>query len=214
MDIGADTAAVLASIILVNVLAWLTPGPNMLAVMSAAMAHGRRAGLMTGFGLAAAATIWAALAMLGVAVLFDLFPDVILGLKLVGAGYLIWLGFRSLRSACRPVDSDTVPEPAATDRRAFITGFIVSISNPKAALFFGSVLTAFVPAGASDTFLIGTVLLCGALGVVLHSITATVFSTGPAMRFFQHSRRRIALCFGAVFSGLGLIVAVDALRRG
>lgn len=72
MDIGADTAAVLASIILVNVLAWLTPGPNMLAVMSAAMAHGRRAGLMTGFGLAAAATIWAALAMLGVAVLFEI----------------------------------------------------------------------------------------------------------------------------------------------
>jgi threonine/homoserine/homoserine lactone efflux protein len=66
-----DIIITLSSIILVNLLAWITPGPNMLAVMNATINHGRRSGVLTGFGLALGATIWTILAVLGVTLLFD-----------------------------------------------------------------------------------------------------------------------------------------------
>lgn len=209
-----DLLATFASIVLVNLIAWITPGPNMVAVVTASLTRGRRAGLFTGLGLSAGATVWACLAMLGVAALFELFPNAVLALRLAGACYLGWLGLKSLRAA---LGADA-GRPAAPDRtgrpgRAFRTGLLVSLTNPKAALFFGSVLTAFVPADASAGQLAGIVALCAALAVACHSITATVFSTDGVTRFFERSRRGITALFGLAFAGLGAAVAWDSVRR-
>lgn len=54
-----DTVVMLLSIALVNLLAWLTPGPNVIAVMSASVRNGRRHGVLTGLGLSACAVLWA-----------------------------------------------------------------------------------------------------------------------------------------------------------
>ena len=93
-----DIAVSLATIALVNVLSWLTPGPNMLAVISASVSNGRRAGLMTGLGLNAGGLVWACMAVMGVTSLFELFPQFILWFKLAGAAYLLWLGFRAIQA--------------------------------------------------------------------------------------------------------------------
>ena len=98
-------------------------------------------------------------------------------------------------------------------RKAFVTGFLVSATNPKAALFFGSILTAFVPVGASTELLAGIVVLCGVFAVAGHTVTATVFSTAVVVRAFTRAQRAITALFGVVFAGLGLGVAYDALRR-
>ena len=61
-------------ILIVNLLGWITPGPNMLAVMSASLSHGRAQGLKLALGLSIGATLWAGLAVAGAATLFGLFP--------------------------------------------------------------------------------------------------------------------------------------------
>ncbi len=210
-----DFAASLLAIVLVNVLAWLTPGSNMLAVMSASLTHGRRQGLATGFGLACGATIWCVLAVLGVAILFEVYPNAVRVLKLAGGAYLIWLGFKSLRDTMRPMRGSAIDaRPVPGRNRAFATGLIVSLTNPKAALFFGSVLTAFIPASAPGWFLIVTVAVCAVLAAGLHSVTATVFSLPAAMRLFDRFKRGISGVFGLLFVGMGGAVVVSVLRRG
>ena len=209
-----DLALSLGTIIAMNIAAWLAPGPNMLAVMTASLTLGRTHGLATGFGLACGALIWAILAVLGVAVLFDLFPKAVIAIKLAGAGYLVWLGLKSIRAARK--HNDTISLPKAHERalkQSFQSGFIVSMTNPKAALFFGSVMTAFIPATASNWFLAVVVAICGLLAVVLHSITATVFSTNAAVEVFRRFQTAISYAFGVTFVGLGGSIAYAALRR-
>jgi threonine/homoserine/homoserine lactone efflux protein len=209
-----ELLAALGAIVLVNILAWITPGPNMIAVMAASLEHGRRHGIATGFGLAGAAFLWALLAVLGVTVLFELFPRAVVALKLAGALYLIWLGLRSLKSAMDT--SGEIALSAPSERRmtqSVRNGFLVSMTNPKAALFFGSVMTAFIPGSAPDWFMALVVMLCGVLAAMLHAVTATVFSTAVAVRIFSGVRRWISAVFGVMFLGLGGSVAFAALRR-
>ncbi|MFD2204951.1 LysE family translocator [Kiloniella antarctica] len=209
-----DTLSVLSTIALVNIMGWLSPGPNMFAVMSASLNQGRRHGVLTGFGISLASFIWAVLAVLGVTALFELFPDVVLAFRLLGAGYLLWLGIKSFRSAAR-MDNTQIPLNSSNSSglQAFRTGFLICATNPKAALFFGSILTAFVPANASTELLVEILIVCVAFGVSGHTITATVFSTEFITRKFIAMRRQITQTFGAIFTLLGLGVAYDALRR-
>ncbi|MEM8812776.1 MAG: LysE family translocator [Pseudomonadota bacterium] len=209
-----DLMVSLGMIILVNFLAWITPGPNMFAVMAASLEHGRRHGMATGLGLSCGAFLWATLAVLGVAILFDLFPKAVLALKLIGAAYLIWLGLRSLKSAMQDRDGLTpAPGTARSALRSLLTGFTVSMTNPKAALFFGSVMTTFIPAVAPGWFFVLVVVLCGGLAVIFHAMTATLFSTRVAIGLFRRFKRAISVTFGAVFIALGGSIAVAALRR-
>ncbi|MBR9851932.1 MAG: LysE family transporter [Rhodobacteraceae bacterium] len=209
-----ELALSLGTIILVNVAAWLTLGPNMLAVITASLTLGRSHGFATGLGLACGALIWSICAVLGVAILFDLFPRAVIALKLAGAAYLVWLGLKSIRSARKPIDTLGLPKSDGKGtRRSLKSGFIVSMTNPKAALFFGSVMTAFIPSSAPNWFLALVVAVCGLLAVALHSITATVFSTSLAIRFFHGFQSAISYAFGAIFVGLGGSIAYAALRR-
>ncbi len=209
-----ETALVLLGVLAVNLLGWITPGPNMIAVMNASLTHGRRHGIYTGLGLSAAALLWTLLAVFGVTALFELFPLFVFWLKLAGAGYLLWLGYRSLRAAFHNRGGRfQLQGSGMRGRQAFLTGFLVSATNPKAAFFFGSILTAFVPQGASTGMLAAIVTICLAVAIVGHSITATVFSTRLAVGLFDRFKRGISAVFGVIFGGLGLAVAYDTLRR-
>ncbi len=215
MDAGA-VALVLVNIAAINIVAWLTPGPNMFAVMNASLAGGRPMGLATGLGVATASFLWAALAVLGVRAVFEAYPQGFQMLRLAGAGYMLWLGARALASALRPLPADGAPDGRglpASRLVAFRSGFAICAANPKATLFFASILTAFVPAGASGELLVAILLLCGLLGVTCHSITATVFSTPRLVRAFEHNRRTAFAVFGCVFCLFGGAIVLDLLTE-
>ena len=206
--------SVYLSITLINLAAWITPGPNSVAVVSASMTGGRINGLLTGLGISAANLLWAALAIFGVDTLFSLFPNLILTLRLLGASYLLWLGFNALYKAyTNKTKLLSVKQTHSNNYRAFLNGFLVCTTNPKAALFYGSILTAFVPENTTATVLASIVLLCGLLGIILHSITATVFSTKLVMQKFQQSQRLISVVFGLVFTGFGGGIMCKTLRQ-
>lgn len=212
--LGPDALSILGVIAAVRFAAWLSPGPNMLVVLNASVSGGRRAGILTGWGVAFGGLLWATLAVAGVSVLFATFPQVALALRLAGAGYLLLLGFKSLRSAFRGVPpAQIVTRDAKTSWQAFRAGFLVTATNPKAALFYGSILTTFVPVSAPPALLVVIVVMSGAIGVVTYTITGLFFSAPPIVRFFEMARRPITGAMGVLFSGLGISVAWDALRR-
>ncbi|MBL1437589.1 MAG: LysE family translocator [Rhodobacteraceae bacterium] len=201
-----DIFTTLIAISTINMLAWLTPGPNMLVIISAAT-QSRKAGYVTALGVGFGGVIWGLLAVSGIAIVFELFPKAALALRLFGAGYLIWLGYKAWQSTA----------PAATLPRVtpapFKTGLMVMMTNPKAVLYFGSILTAFVPAHAPLWLLVLIVMLGSLQATIQNLITARLFSAPPVQRWFNAAHRALQRLFGTLYIVLGLGVAVDAYKR-
>ena len=97
--------------------------------------------------------VWSLAASIGVAALLRRSEPAFVTLKIVGALYLVWLGFQALRIACRGTRNDVAVSQAAGlrhgPRRALRQGFLSNLANPKIAVFFTSFLPQFAPPGAS-----------------------------------------------------------------
>ncbi len=201
-----DILTTLIAISTINMLAWLTPGPNMLVIISAAT-QSRRAGYVTALGVGFGGVIWGLLAVSGIAIVFELFPKAALLLRLFGAGYLIWLELKAWQSTT-PMGALTRTTPAP-----FKTGLMVMMTNPKAVLYFGSLLTAFVPAHAPIWLLLLIVAMGSMQATIQNLITASLFSAPPVQRWFKAAHRILQRLFGTLYAVLGIGVAVDAYKR-
>lgn len=139
----AFNAALLAAI--------ASPGPALIVAVRTTLVNGRVAGVFTGFGLASMAALWTLMALLGLHVLFDLFPWAYFAGKTLGAAYLLWIAYKTWNSAREEVDARAMP---AT--HAFRRGFLINLLNPKSVLFAAAVLIVIFPAemSASDNALI------------------------------------------------------------
>lgn len=209
-----DLGFILFGIAVVNVLAWLSPGPNTLAMISASISKGRKAGFATALGSSTGGMVWATLTVLGAATVFELFPKAVFVLRMVGAAYLIWLGIKALRSAWRGQGQAlAISQVDYSGLAAFRTGFFVIMTNPKAMLFFGSIFAAFIPENAPVWVLAVIVIFSQAQAFGMHCITVMVFSSEIVVRRFQSAQRRVNAAIGTLYFGLGLGVGMDALRR-
>jgi threonine/homoserine/homoserine lactone efflux protein len=132
----------------VSLLLAVTPGPDMAVVTRNALAHGRRGVILTTSGIALALVIWVTATAVGLSALLRASGEVLFVLKIVGAGYLAYLGVRTLfESRARPADLLEGTAPAAPAHAVFRQGFLSAISNPKLGVFFVTFLPQFVLAG-------------------------------------------------------------------
>ncbi|MGW5668637.1 LysE family translocator [Micromonospora sp. NPDC003776] len=200
----------------VIVLGAMSPGPDFAVVVRHSAVSGRAHGTLAATGVAAGVFGWAVAAASGVAALVTLVPVAFTVVKLVGAAYLAFLGFRSLVSARRA--GDVPPEPAAPAAArpgrwaAFRDGLLCNILNPKAAVFFVALLPQFLPA---DPGLVDTV----ALSVVAVAITGAWFLAVATLvaglrRLFARPavRRAVDGVSGLVLLGLGVRLALTSAR--
>ena len=124
-----------------------SPGPSLLFMIRTTLANGRRVGILTGAGLATMAALWTLMALFGLQGLFALFPWAYVTVKTAGALYLIWVAISTWRHARAPLGTAARP----TDHRAFLSGVLVNLSNPKAVLFAAAVLLVIFPPNLSGT---------------------------------------------------------------
>ena len=211
MDVPSLTA-VLLPIALIQFVGWATPGPNHLTIVTASVTAGRTAGLRAAMGIAAGALVWSLIAVSGIAVVFQLVPPFYVGLRIIGAVYLIYLGVNAFRSARRgglfKLEAGGA-SPATT--APFRTAFLVMMTNPKAVLFFGSILTAFIPVDGPGWLMLVIAIQIGIVGALLNAFAALFFSSPVIMRGFQVASYPMSILFGIIFVGLGSIVAWDVL---
>ncbi|WP_329788053.1 LysE family translocator [Lentzea sp. DG1S-22] len=118
----------------------LSPGPGTAMVLRQSV-HGRKAALATVFGMEVGVACWAVAAALGVSVLLTASEIAYHGLRIAGAVFLVYLGVKALISRSLP---GAAPPPAS---RAFRSGLVVNLANPKLGVFAISFLPQFVPAG-------------------------------------------------------------------
>ena len=207
-----DLTSILGMIALVRILAWLTPGANMLAVLSASVSHGRITGLMTGLGIAFGGFLWAVLSLAGVSVLLAAFPMLALSLRLAGAAYLVHMGLHSIMRTTLPGSGTGDMRKKMGKLQAFRSGLMVTGTNPKASLFYTSIFTTVVPPNATSADLAIIAVFSGLIGVVTYSLTAFVFSIGPVTALFRLAMRPVCIVLGLLFCGLGASIAWQSLH--
>lgn len=125
----------------------IVPGPSVAYVVARSLRYGRRAGLLSMFGLETGALVHVLLAAVGLAAVVASVPVAIDVIRWLGAAYLGFLGIRQLTER-RGADDEPVGRHAApvsiTARRLFAEGVLVDLLNPKTALFFLAFLPQFV----------------------------------------------------------------------
>jgi len=194
----------------VVVLGAMSPGPDFAVVLRRSALAGRAHGMAAAAGVAAGVFAWVIAAATGVAALVAATPVAFTVIKLVGAGYLAYLGVNALRSARRSSDLRSPSDPADVEPglwQAFRDGLLCNALNPKAAIFFVALLPQFLPAES------GLVPLL-TLSLIAVVITATWFLTvanlvAAARRVFSRpaTRRFIDGMSGVVLIGLGVRLA-------
>lgn len=124
------------------------PGPSTLYAAAQTIARGQRAGWSAAFGIHIGGYVHVLAAALGLALLFKAVPVLYLGLKIVGALYLIWLGYKIFASKAVAGHLDLKVDKK-TPRRAFWESATVEVLNPKTALFYLAFLPQFTDPTAS-----------------------------------------------------------------
>lgn len=181
----------------------LTPGPNMAWLALLAATSGRRAGFATVAGIALGLTLQALLAAIGVAAAVAAWPVLYRVLHLSGVGFLLWLAWESWRDAGVPAHH--LPGGGETGSEGFRRGLITNLLNPKAAVFFVSVLPGFLGPtdGLSGAFVLSAIYLAVATAVhgliVLAAGGLRGWVTDPAVSVRMHRFQAIALVAVAIW---------------
>jgi threonine/homoserine/homoserine lactone efflux protein len=191
----------------------IIPGPSVLFVVSRAVAHGRRAAVLTVFGNAGGAFTQALLVAIGLGAIVERSAAVYHAVKLFGAAYLVYLGIRTIRER-RATTGITLGRPTRTLRNTELLrdGFVVGVANPKVIVFFAAFLPHFVERGGAPAGLQMAVL--GAVFVVIALVCDSTWGllAGTARTWFTSSPSRIerlTATGGTVIVGLGARLALS-----
>ena len=203
----------LTLIMIAAFIAVASPGPAVLAIAGTPMRAGRRTGLVFASGVTTGSLAWSIGAAAGLSAAMLANAWLIEAIRWFGAGYLLFLAFKSARAAITPGD-DAMPQGLALTpgRRAYARGLALHLTNPKAILFFGSLYSFGVPIDASVSDLAMIVVLVGfQSAIVLHGY-ALLFSNPVVVRGYLKLRRWFEGAFALAFGYAGVRIVTAKLQ--
>jgi len=162
----------------------VTPGPNMLYLVSRALAQGTRAGMVSLAGCQAGSLAIMLCAAAGITAALFAVPYAWDALRLGGAAYLAWLAWQCVRPGGEPIFAPRTlpPEP---DGRLFWVGFATAALNPKVALFYVAVLPPFLDPARGDVFAQAAILGAVQIAVCTGFDALLVRGAAGTARFLQ-----------------------------
>lgn len=187
-------------ILLAALVASASPGPATLAIAGTSMAFGRPSGLSLASGITTGSLIWSVSAALGLGAVMLANAWVFEVIRYFGAAYLMFLAYKSARSAFsrKEIETKSMTGSKAT---LFTKGLLLHVTNPKAILFFGSLYSLGVPAGSSIGELAIVIAAVGIQSLVVFHGYAILFSSMAMTRLYLRLRRwfegAFAIGFGA-----------------
>src|SRR5690606_36871697 len=182
----------------------MSPGPTSIYVAKNSIAISRKHGLFTALGTGLGAAIFGLLAVLGLQAFLLAVPSAYLALKICGGLYLLWLAFKIIRHAKEPLETDTAISEQISLSRAFTTGLITQLSNPKIAIVLASIFTALLPKEIPTYIYIVLPVLCFLIDAGWCSLIAVALSAEKPRRVYLKFKAIFDRAAGAVMTVLGL----------
>lgn len=204
----------LAAFSLITVGLVLTPGPNMMYLISRSISQGRTAGLVSLGGVALGFVFYMLSAAFGITALLLAVPYGYDALRFGGAVYLLYLAWQVLKPGGRsPFQVRTLPKDSRG--RLFIMGLVTNLLNPKVAMLFLSLLPQFVDP-ARGSILTQSLVLGTAYIVISVSVNALIAMTAGSIATFLADRPLWLVIqrwvMGTVLAGMALRLATDSRR--
>ncbi|MGP3959953.1 LysE family translocator [Nonomuraea sp. 3N208] len=201
----------LIGIALVSLGMVLTPGPNMIYLISRSIAQGRRAGLISLTGVFLGFTVYLAATCLGLTAVFAYVPAAYTALKLAGAAYLLWLAWNAVKpggaSAFQPREL-----PAERPAKLFSMGLLTCLLNPKIAILYLSLLPQFIDP-AMGHVLLQSLALGSVQIVVATTVNGLIAISAGSLAAFLAGRplwlRIQRYVMGTVLGGFAILMATD-----
>ncbi|WP_119419421.1 LysE family translocator [Desertibaculum subflavum] len=185
------------------------PGPTVTLIVANSLTHGTRAGLLNVAGTQVGLGLMMATLVVGLASVIEAMGWWFDWLRLAGAAYLVWLGWKLIRASGEVDAIGTMPRPRGG---FFLQGLLVMLSNPKALVFFGAFIPQFVDPAADHR---AQVVLLGltAMAMALATDGAYAVLTGRAGRSLSRARvRLVSRLSGGCLIGGGLWLALSRSR--
>ncbi len=203
-----DSIGVLLAVFGIFIPALVLPGPDFVAVVRSSMTRGVKAGLLTTVGVTLGLGCYATLSLLGLSALLVEYQWLTWVVRVLGGGYLIYLGIKLIRSKPRAITTAEVEGPVTGS--ALVFGFLVTLTNPKAIVLFASVFATSVTS-STPGWLMGLMIgLVMASSLLWYSIVSLFMSSAPVMSRFQNARRWIERAAGVCFVAIGGRILADA----
>jgi threonine/homoserine/homoserine lactone efflux protein len=191
----------------------ITPGLDTALVLRTATVEGPRRAWQAALGILIGCLVWGVVAAIGIGALLAASRVGYDALRIVGAGYLLWLGVRLILRAGRHSTAPAAKAPARSGGSWFARGLLTNLLNPKVGVFYATFLPQFVPPGVHVTLF--SLLLAG-----IHAIEGTLWfalliaATRPLARWL--ARPAVQALFdratGVVFVACGLRLALEKPR--
>jgi threonine efflux protein len=194
----------LPAILFIGLIAALSPGPATLAIAGTSMASGRKYGLALASGITTVSFIWSSAAAFGMGALMLANAWTFEVVRYLGAGYLLFLAYKSAKSVFSPGKLEPKQIKHSTLMQSFAKGMAFHLTNPKAILFFGSLYSIGVPANASPSALLIVIIAVSTQGALCFHGYALLFSSAAVTRKYISMHRWFEGLFALAFAAAGL----------
>jgi len=204
----------LASITMVVLIGAVSPGPSFLLVARVSISQSRRNGIFAAIGMGVGGAAFAMLALLGLKAVFISVPWLYIVLKVLGGTYLVYIGVQIWRGASAPLNVQLVDhQEHRTGWNSYITALFTQLSNPKPAVFYGSIFAALLPDTASWQFSLLLLVLVFLIETAWYCVVALLLSSAAPRTAYLRSKFWIDRVAGGIMGllGLKLITSTDAI---
>ncbi|MEZ9340432.1 LysE family translocator [Vibrio splendidus] len=214
-----NEVTILITLASIHFIALMSPGPDFALVVQNATRHGRQTGLYIALGLSCGILLHSLLSLTGISYLVHQQPTLFAIIQLAGGSYLLYLGYGALKATWQIIqhhedDSEVVnsKDLILTNKRdAFSKGFMTNILNPKALVFFVSLMSSLVPADMSLSGKGFALIILFGLSLFWFSLLAWMLSTKALQKKLHEATVYIDALCGAVFTIIGLSILWQSL---
>jgi RhtB (resistance to homoserine/threonine) family protein len=195
-----------------HALAVASPGPDFALVLRQSLTHGRRAAIWSSIGIGCGLSIHIGYCVLGLGYFLKSSETALALIKYLGAAYLAWVGLQAIRAKPRTGDLELASQGSRPSMRsAWLTGFLVNLLSPKAALFFMSLFPLAVSVTTPKLVQVGYGLWMTIATMAWFGFVSLVFTREEVRRRFLRHGHWIDRALGLVFIGFAVSLAFAKL---
>ncbi|NLR99380.1 LysE family translocator [Rhizobium sp. P38BS-XIX] len=191
------------------IVAVVSPGPAIMAIIGTSMTHGRKAGMTISLGIFGGSLTWAIAAAAGLATLLQTYAMALEVLKIFGGLYLLYLAYKAFRAVRSNGDLPTATSETKvpTFKSLVLRGYGIHVTNPKAIFAWLAIIALGMPQGAPASVAALIIVVCCATGFLVFMGYSALFSTPHALRIYRNARRWIegAMAGFYCFAGIKLL---------
>ncbi|MDC0612145.1 LysE family translocator [Vibrio sp.] len=216
-----NEVSILATLATIHFIALMSPGPDFALVVYNSTRQGKSTGIAIAFGLSLGILTHSILSIAGISLLVHQHPLWFAVIQILGGSYLLYLGYGALASVYsrqKQQNESSASHEQKTIRlnshsEAISRGFLTNILNPKALVFFISLMSTLVPVGMSLEGKLMALFILWSLAFIWFALLAWLLSTRKMQNLIQSAAKYIDGICGLIFSLIGITILFTSITK-